>query len=394
MAYSTSKNTSAQAQMLANRLQKRFNHLKKWAYRRNVEAFRLYDRDIPEVPLVLDFYGDIRQTETAAVSGALYKRPYEKDPQEELMWLAEMKNAVSESLILAPENIILKQRERQRGNAQYERNGVRQFTAVTDFPRAEILENFQITKIVREGDLAFKVNLSDYIDSGLFLDRRLLRSLAGSHAAGKKILNLFSYTGSFSVYAAFNGAVSTDSVDLSNTYLAWAAENFALNNFSVALQGQRDFFQKPQRGGKSAARHNEQHNGSHGGGAQRSGDGFSKNPSSHKLIRADVSEFIFQAMENSFKWDIIILDPPAFSNSKKTGRTFDLRRDFTGLAGNCAKLLLPGGKLFISVSARGWRPKADDLESLGLSVTDITKEVTDEDFKGRKTPTSFMLCNN
>jgi 23S rRNA G2069 N7-methylase RlmK/C1962 C5-methylase RlmI len=393
MTYSTSKNTNAQAQMLANRLQKRFNHLKKWAHRRNVEAFRLYDRDIPEVPLVLDFYGNFRRPETAAVSGALYKRPYEKDPQEERMWLAEMKNAVSESLSLAPENIILKQREKQRGNAQYEKNGGRQFTAVTGLSRAEILENFQITKIVREGDLAFKVNFSDYIDSGLFLDRRLLRSLAGSHAAGKKMLNLFSYTGSFSVYAAFNGAASTDSVDLSNTYLEWAAENFTLNNFSAALQGQRDFFQKPQNGGKSAARHNEQHKGSHGG-APRAGDGFSKNTSPNKLIRADVGEFIFQAMKNSFKWDIVILDPPAFSNSKKTGRTFDLRRDFTGLAGNCTKLLLPGGKLFISVSARGWRPKADDMERLGLSVTDITKEVTDEDFKGRKTPASFMLCNN
>lgn len=146
-----------------------------------------------------------------------------------------------------------------------------------------------------EGELSFKVNLSDYLDTGLFLDRRLLREMVRKKAANKRVLNLFSYTGAFSVCAAAGGAASTDSVDLSNTYLAWARENFSLNGMSAQLLQQWDFF----------------------GSAVGSGAG-----GGNRLIRADVLEFLEKAVSATqktaaLKWDIIVLDPPSFSNSKK-----------------------------------------------------------------------------
>jgi len=181
----------------------------------NTGAFRLYDKDIPEIPLVLDFYGDINDV---ALSGALYKRPYEKDEREEEIWLSAMKESISNVMGIPLDRIFLKQRRRQRGDSQYEK-----------------ISQTHFEKIINEGNLSFKVNLSDYLDTGLFLDRRLLRALIRGEAAGKKVLNLFSYTGSFSVYAASGGASSTDSVDLSNTYLNWSRENFSLNGMSSNL---------------------------------------------------------------------------------------------------------------------------------------------------------------
>lgn len=160
--------TAAQAEMLANRLQKRYKHLGKWARRIGADAFRLYDRDIPEIPLVLDIYGD-------AVAGALYERPYEKDPDEEDRWLKAMTGAVSGALNIPRERIFLKQRGRQRGKAQYKR----------------LRDNQGFHEDVREGGLRFRVNLSDYLDTGLFLNHRKTRSLVREEARGKRVLNLF-----------------------------------------------------------------------------------------------------------------------------------------------------------------------------------------------------------
>jgi len=320
--------------MLANRVQKRLKHLRKWAKRAGIETFRLYDRDIPEIPLVLDLYG-------GAISGALYKRPYEKDPAEELLWLESMRQALSQSLGIAPELVIIKQRERKRGDNQYEKAADRGFT-----------------RIIREKQYKFKVNLSDYLDTGLFLDRRALRALISADSGGKRVLNLFCYTGSFSVYAAGGGAISTDSVDLSNTYLNWARENFALNGFKAKFMQKEAFFAQ---------------NG-------------------HNLIHADVNAFLDLALAARYTWDSIILDPPAFSNSKMARCDFDLKRDYIALLAACLRLLSPNGKLWFSANARSFRASAEELEkTLGVSVADITEEIVDEDFKGRKTPKTFLM---
>ena len=331
--------------MLANRLQKRFRHLKKWAQRKNVGAFRLYDRDIPEIPLVLDFYGSVSLVGDAAISGALYKRPYEKDEEDETQWLSAMKNAVSAALGIGIERIFLKQRQKQKGMSQYEKAGDTRFE-----------------KIVGEGDLVFKVNLSDYLDTGLFPDRRLLRVMVRGEAKDKKTLNLFSYTGSFSVYAAAGGAASTDSVDLSNTYLNWARENFSLNGFSAQVLQIWDFFSgKEQKG-------------------------------ANNLIRADALEFIEKAASSKKRWDIIVLDPPSFSNSKKMTSDFDLQSDFYDLTRKCINLLAPNGKLFLSVNQKQFKLNTAEMEEkLKMRVTDLQKKITDEDFHGKKIPQSFLI---
>jgi 23S rRNA G2069 N7-methylase RlmK/C1962 C5-methylase RlmI len=349
-----SEKIDTQAAMLANRLQKRLRHLKKWAQRTKTGAFRLYDRDIPEIPLVLDYYGDAALPQEAALCGALYKRPYEKDDAEEERWLSAMKDSAATALGIEPLRVFLKQRQRQRGAAQYEKMGEARFV-----------------KNVNEGGLVFKVNLSDYLDTGLFPDRRLLRSIIRSEAPGKKILNLFSYTGLFSVYAAAGGAKSTDSVDLSNTYLSWARENFLLNGFTAQMFSRHeDFF----------------------------ADGENCLKSDHRLIRADALNFVEKAAGKKLRWDIIVLDPPAFSNSKKMTDSFDLQRDITELLKNCCFLLEPEGKTFLSVNMRRSGITAEYLQTefsscaKNVRVTDISGRTVDEDFKGKKTPKSFLIC--
>jgi len=350
--------------MFANRLQKRFRHLKKWAQRTGVGTFRLYDRDIPEIPLVLDYYGDVSLPGDAALCGALYKRPYEKDETDEEKWLSVMKDAAAAALGVETERVFLKQRQKQRGSSQYEKTDGQQFT-----------------KIVSEGGLAFKVNLSDYLDTGLFPDRRLLRAIVRAEAAGKKVLNLFSYTGSFSVYAASGGAVETDSIDLSNTYLSWARENFSLNGFSASLLQQREFFSSG-----SADRQ------------QKKNLNAAPPRCANKLIRADVLDFLERAAGAKMRWDIIVLDPPSFSNSKKMTDDFDLRRDIAGLLEQCLLLLEGGGKIFLSVNTRRSAISASVLETelrsqsaTNVRVTELGSEIIDEDFKGKKTPKSFLI---
>ncbi|MDR0323854.1 MAG: class I SAM-dependent methyltransferase [Treponema sp.] len=349
------KKTETQMQMFANRLEKRFRHLKKWAQRTNVGAFRLYDRDIPEIPIVLDYYGEASRPQDAAIAGALYKRPYEKDEADEEKWLNMMKESSSLALGISVQRIFLKQRQRQRGEAQYEK-----------------MENARFEKIISEGNLSFKVNLSDYLDTGLFPDRRLLRAMVGAEASGKKILNLFSYTGSFSVYAAAGGAASTDSVDLSNTYLAWARENFSLNSLSAQIfSRQEDFFKS-----RSGQPHESVIN---------------------RLIRADALDFIEKAASFKKRWDIIVLDPPSFSNSKKMSGSFDLRRDEKPLVLSCLDLLAPGGTLFLSINTQKHKTEISNVVinlsscSNNIRVTDLSNKVVDEDFKGKKIPMAFLI---
>ncbi|MCP4377898.1 MAG: bifunctional 23S rRNA (guanine(2069)-N(7))-methyltransferase RlmK/23S rRNA (guanine(2445)-N(2))-methyltransferase RlmL, partial [bacterium] len=198
-----------QAEMFANRLAKQARHLRKWPTKRGVTCYRIYDRDIPEIPLAVDLY-------EGRLHIAEYDRPHDRTAGQHVDWLERMVAAAGEKLGIKPENVFLKRRRRQRGHDQYER------VSATPSPR--------IT--VSEGACKFLVNLADYIDTGLFLDHRITRGMVRDESAGKRMLNLFAYTGSFSVYSAAGGAVATTTVDLSNTYLDWARANFKLNDIS------------------------------------------------------------------------------------------------------------------------------------------------------------------
>jgi len=192
--------------MLANRVRKRARHLRKWARREGVTCYRLYDRDIPEIPLVVDWYD-------GRVHIAEFRR--ERDDESESrpgQWLDAMAEAVASALGVGEEDLYVKARQRQRGSWQYQRQG-------------SSGERFAVS----EGDLRYYVNLADYLDTGLFLDHRQTRRLVSAAAAGARFLNLFCYTGSFTACAAVAGARETLSVDLSNTYLRWAEDNLALN---------------------------------------------------------------------------------------------------------------------------------------------------------------------
>lgn len=299
-----------QEEYLGNRLKKRDRHLRKWARRESVECYRVYDRDIPEIPLSVDRYG-----EYAHVS--LYERPYEKPEEEERAWLDRMCSVISRTLEVPAENVFRKIRKRQRGNGQYER--------ISDEGRQAIL---------REGGLSFLVNLSDYLDTGLFLDHRITRALVRDEARGRRVLNLFCYTGSFSVYAAAGGAESVESLDLSKTYLAWAERNLELNGF---------------RG------------------------------RSFPLLREDALEFLASSLKAGRRWDLVVLDPPTFSNSKRMRGSLDIGRDWIDLVRRCLDVLSTGGILYFSTNARSFR--FDETRLTGVSVRDLTKATTPPDFE-------------
>ncbi|MDR0685296.1 MAG: class I SAM-dependent methyltransferase [Spirochaetaceae bacterium] len=364
----------AQAEMLFNRLRKRFSHLRKWAARTGAGAYRLYDRDIPEIPLVLDFYSN---DEVKAVSGALYKRPYEKDEGEEESWLSAMTAAAAEALNVNTQNIFLKVRRRQRHRLPGNENKFDTQYQKEDGAAFEM--------VIKENGLSFIVNLSGYIDTGIFPDLRLLRKMVMAEASGKTVLNLFCYTGSFSVYAAAGGARRVDSVDMSSTYLKWALRNCALNNVRTSP------------------------------------------------ARADVFRFLDEAAASGRRWDMIVADPPVFSNSKKMkggplGGVFDIKHDYQYLLSKCLALLNGGGRLFFCARQRVLHPlrgsvaqaslrqhplrvntlkfrarefgfQAGDLrdtfEGVGaeknISVRDITERVRDEDFRGKRMPVCYLI---
>ncbi|MDR2184400.1 MAG: class I SAM-dependent methyltransferase [Treponema sp.] len=340
--------TKVQAEMLFNRLRKRQRHLKKWARRIGTDAYRLYDRDIPEIPLLIDYYG-------GALAGALFKRPYEKAEDEEERWLIAMKAAASRALDIPGEYIFFRERRRIRfrgeGGGQYERQGTAAFT-----------------RNIQEGGLRFRVNLSDYLDTGFFPDRRRMRGMIRSEAAGKRSLNLFCYTASFSVCAAAGGAAEVDSVDMSNTYLNWGRENFALNGFNVPGSG-LNAESGPDRSCILAVHFSGKYEGI------------------YRFIRADVFRFLEEARRRGRRWDQIILDPPVFSNSKRMSRILDLDRDHPRLIAQCAALLAPGGKLWFSARLRSGRIVLPDLP--GLEREELSASLEDEDFRGKRTPPCY-----
>jgi 23S rRNA G2069 N7-methylase RlmK/C1962 C5-methylase RlmI len=303
-----------QSLFFANRVVKRDRHLRKWARKTGTDCYRVYDRDIPEVPLSLDRYGD------AAVL-YLYERPYDKPDDEEAAWLELMAGAAASSLKIARSALIIKTRRRLGLDDQYE--------------RTEADAQVARQRVVRENGLSFIVNINDYIDTGLFMDHRPAREIISGMASGKRVLNLFCYTGSFSVYALAGGATHVVGVDLSNTYLAWAERNIELNDLGL-----------------------ERYRG----------------------VRADVSAFLATEATRGARYDLIVLDPPTFSNSKKMESFLDVARHWPELVRACLAVLDPGGTVLFSTNARSLRLDADALPE--AKIVDISEKTIPEDFRG------------
>jgi 23S rRNA (guanine2069-N7)-methyltransferase len=297
----------------ANRVLKNARHFGKWARRRGIEAYRVYDRDIPEVAFALDVYAGHAQLQE-------YDRATPGVRERDDAWAQAVHETAAGALGVGPGDVVLKRRAKRRGHEQHEKTGV----AGADF-------------IVAEGGHRFLVNLHAYLDTGLFLDHRNTRALVQSQARGRRFLNLFCYSGSFTVYAAAGGALSSLSLDLSNTYLDWAGRNFELNGVD-----------------------------SH----------------RHRLERADVLEWLAAAGAAGPRFDLIVLDPPSFSASKAMGRTLDVQRDHPELLQRCARLLAPGGILYFSTNLRSFR--LDPLAAAGLQGEEISARSVPEDFRNRR----------
>jgi 23S rRNA (cytosine1962-C5)-methyltransferase/23S rRNA (guanine2445-N2)-methyltransferase / 23S rRNA (guanine2069-N7)-methyltransferase len=295
-----------------NRLKKNYDKISAWAKRNHVEAFRVYDRDIPEYPFILDLYKDI---------AVIYDKSNPLIARDKLH-LEEFILAVDQQW---PDlkHRFLKQRKRQEGQDQYERMDEKEFKCV-----------------VTEGKAKFHVNLSDYLDTGLFLDHRTLRYKVFKTAKGKNLLNLFCYTGAFSVQAALGGAKTT-SIDMSKNYIEWAKENFRLNNIEL---------------------------------------------NDHTFIAANVMDVLPTLTE---KFDLIILDPPTFSNSKKMVDSFEVERDQVGLVDDCMKLLSEKGILYFSCNKRTFKIAPEITEK--YQVKNITKDTIPMDFHDQKIHHCFEI---
>lgn len=303
---------NAGAQMFANRLQKNQKRMAKWLKREDIQCYRLYDADIPEYAVAVDRYGDYLHV-------AEYVAPASVSEDTARARLRDVLEALPVATGIAPERIVLKERRRQQGKAQYQKVD----------QRKEQLE-------VREGQAKLLVNLHDYLDTGLFLDHRPVRLDIAQRAKGKTFLNLYCYTGTASVHAALGGARYTTSVDLSNTYLSWARQNLSLNGLSE---------------------------------------------SRHRTDRADCQQWLRDCDK---QFDLILLDPPSFSNSKKTEGVLDVQRDHAELIELAMGCLSPGGTLIFSNNRRGFKLDAELFER--YSVKDRTRWSLDEDFSRRSRP--------
>ena len=298
--------------MFRNRLIKMYRHLKRQANRQSVTCYRLYDHDIPEFSFCIELYGD-------QVYLAEYARHFEMGEEEHEVWLRECLQIISGVLNIPIDKIHLHQRKRKAGRTgQYEKlNSEQQFI------------------VVEEAGLKFKVNLTDYLDTGLFLDHRITRGMVKDLARGKDVLNLFCYTGSFSVFAAAGGAASVTSVDLSKTYLNWAEANMELNHLLDRAK--------------------------------------------HHFIHADVKEYLGEIVPEQF--DLVIMDPPTFSNSKRMKDFLDIQRDHTDLIDRTLRTMRPGGVLYFSTNFRKFQLALDLIRA--SSIKDISKATSAFDFQGK-----------
>lgn len=308
------------AEGLINRLRKNEAHLKKWRTKNNIDCYRLYDADLPEFAAVIDCYGDYFHVQE-------YAPPLEIPADKAGFRRLLLMNALCDVFETTPNKIVLKTRQRQRGKQQYDKQEA----------------DDQIEFVVQENGLKFYVNLTEYLDSGLFLDHRTTREKVRQLAKGKRVLNLFCYTGSVSVYAAAGSAAAIDSVDLSNTYLDWCEDNFHLNKLS-----------SPH----------------------------------YRFIQADCLRFI--ESEPSGGYDLIFLDPPTFSNSKSMETTLDIQRDHIELITHCLRLLAPRGQLIFSTNRHRFKLDEEALHPLA-DIESWTHQTTDKDFVRKPAHQCWLL---
>ena len=308
----TSSVTSEVAVDFANRLQKNIKKIEKWAKQQGLDAYRLYDADLPEYNLAVDRYADHIVVQE-------YAAPKNIDENKARQRLLDAVNATLQVTGIETNKLILKVRQKQKGTNQYEK-----------------LANKGEYFYVNEYGAKLWVNLTDYLDTGLFLDHRLTRKMLGEMAQGKDFLNLFAYTGSATVHAALGKAKSTTTVDMSNTYLNWAEQNLLLNDIE----------------------------GKH-----------------HKLIQADCLQWL-EKCDRQF--DLIFVDPPTFSNSKRMEDSWDVQRDHIKLMTNLKRILRPNGTIVFSNNKRGFKMDFAKLEELGLSAVEISHKTLPLDFERNK----------
>lgn len=305
---STGEKPASLAEDYANRLRKNLKKFEKWAKQEGIECYRLYDADLPEYNVAVDRYADWVVVQE-------YAPPKTVDANKARQRLFDIIAATIAVLGIAPNKLVLKTRERQKGKNQYQKMNEK-----GDFMQ------------VSEYNARLWVNLTDYLDTGLFLDHRIARRMLGEMSKGKDFLNLFSYTGSASVHAGLGGARSTTTVDMSRTYLEWAERNLRLNG----LTGR-----------------------------------------AHRLMQADVLAWLRDTDE---QFDVIFIDPPTFSNSKRMEDAFDVQRDHLRLMKDLKRLLRKGGTIMFSNNKRGFRMDHDGLAELGLKAQDITQKTQSQDF--------------
>ncbi|PLY00526.1 MAG: bifunctional 23S rRNA (guanine(2069)-N(7))-methyltransferase RlmK/23S rRNA (guanine(2445)-N(2))-methyltransferase RlmL [Desulfuromonas sp.] len=300
------KPLSPGGEMFANRLRKNLKNFSRLAAREGIDCYRLYDADLPEYAVAVDLYG-------GEVHLQEYRAPKGIDPHKAAQRLRDVQDALPQVLDIPPTKIHLKVRQQQKGKRQYEKLG----------QQGRFIE-------VKEGNCRFLVNLTDYLDTGLFLDHRPTRFLVQQLAAGTRFLNLFAYTGAATVHALKGGAVATTTVDMSRTYLEWTEKNLTLNGF---------------------------------------------NPARQELIQADCLAWLATARG---EYDLIFLDPPTFSNSKTMQGTFDVQRDHVDLLRRAVELLAPGGTLIFSNNLRNFKLDREALAD--LAVEEITAKTIPFDF--------------
>ena len=304
-------------QHLANRVIKNRRTLDKWARREGLDAYRVYDRDMPEFPLAIDRYGDW-----------LHVQVFERRRPLAETELDTIRDTLAATFDLPRAQVVLKHRRRQRGASQYER-------FADDAPSFTVAER----------GLRFEVNLARYLDTGLFLDHRDTRQMIRERVAGKTFLNLFAYTGSFTTYAAAGGARRTVTVDMSHTYQAWSRRNLVHNDLD--------------------------------------------DPRRHSFVQSDVLAFLARMRASGARFDLIMLDPPSFSNSKRMHDTFDVQRDQLRLLGETLALLAPDGELLFSNNRQGFRldPATTEL----ADVDEITRLTVPPDFRRHQPHRSWLL---
>lgn len=314
-----------------NRLRKNLAHWQKWARRRGITCYRVYDRDVPQYPFAIDLFETVAPRPEVHLHVQEIDTGWKRNDEDYTLWMNAICDAICNACACPARQLHLKRRERKRGLSQYEK-----------------LDAAAETFIVQESGRRFEVNFDSYLDTGLFLDHRSGRNLVGESVAARtakgepgSFLNLFAYTGTFSVYAATAGARRSTTVDLSNTYQAWTARNFALNGIDL------------------------------------------KN---HALERADVFAWLGLAGAQNRSFDVIVLDPPTFSNSKRMQGVLDVQRDHPLLIRQCHALLAPRGELFFSTNLRSF--DLDPALGQALGLREITHQSIPEDFKrpGRPPP--------